>query len=281
MSKTDKFMPLYVSDYLADTMHLSTAEHGAYLLLIMHYWRTGDGLTVDDAQLARISRCTSKNWQKMKPAILSFFVLIDGKYRHKRIDRQLSIAIERYQLQIDRGKSGAAKRWAKSLKNKDAAMLRPSFQNASSIKQAMLKNSQPEPEPYLIDKSISIEAQTSFAPTQNARFDENISCKIKVRGSRWPDGAIVPDDWLKSGELARLKSQLPAIDLRSEALKFANYWAAKSGGGATKIDWQRTWINWALNARGTQNGERTERKSQLEQIADIARRGLAGTIIND
>jgi len=94
------------------------------------------------------------------------------------------------------------------------------------------------------------------------------------RGQRWPADAIVPDDWISEGEAYRDMANKPHIDLRSEALKFANYWAAKSGGSATKIDWKRTWLNWCLTANGTPNGSRTGAQSQLEVLADIARNGL-------
>ena len=55
MSRTDTWMPLYIGDYLADTTHLSMAEHGAYLLLIMTYWRTGP-LPDNDKALANMPR---------------------------------------------------------------------------------------------------------------------------------------------------------------------------------------------------------------------------------
>jgi uncharacterized protein YdaU (DUF1376 family) len=80
------WMPLYVADYLADTAHLRVEEHGSYLLLIMHYWRTGR-LPTDDAALARISRMTRAEWKKAKPAIQPLF--LEG-WKHKRVEFELT-----------------------------------------------------------------------------------------------------------------------------------------------------------------------------------------------
>jgi len=81
-------MALYVGDYLADTAHLSAAEHGAYLLLIMHYWRTG-GLPDDDGALARIVRMKAGEWRKARPIIEAFF---QPGWKHKRIESEIAEA---------------------------------------------------------------------------------------------------------------------------------------------------------------------------------------------
>lgn len=84
------YMPLYVADYLADAAHLSTLEHGAYLLLIMTYWQRGEALPDDDKKLARIARLDARNWARVKPQICEFFTTGDSKWLHHRIERELS-----------------------------------------------------------------------------------------------------------------------------------------------------------------------------------------------
>ena len=78
-------MPLYVADYLADTRHLGALEHGAYLLLLMHYWQTG-GLPDDDGRLARIACTTPTEWRKIRSALADFF---EPGWKHGRMEREL------------------------------------------------------------------------------------------------------------------------------------------------------------------------------------------------
>jgi uncharacterized protein YdaU (DUF1376 family) len=106
-------MPLYVADYIADTGHLSATEHGAYLLLIMHYWQNGS-LPVDDVRLARIARMTQKEWAKSCATIAAFFS--DG-WGHKRIDEELARAEQITNKRKAAGIAGAEARYGKPIAN--------------------------------------------------------------------------------------------------------------------------------------------------------------------
>lgn len=99
-------MPLHIPDYRADTGHLSTLEHGAYLLLIMHYWMTG-GLPDDDARLARITGMGLQEWTEAKPALEPLFT---AGWRHKRVERELR-KVQVSEVRSEAGKAGADARW--------------------------------------------------------------------------------------------------------------------------------------------------------------------------
>jgi len=45
-----------------------------------------------------------------------------------------------------------------------------------------------------------------------------------------------------------MHERFPDLDLKTEHELFCNYWHAKSGQGATKVDWLLTWRNWIIKA---------------------------------
>lgn len=95
MSRTDTWMPLYIGDYLADTGRLTTLGHGAYMLILMDYWRNG-APPDDDSALAAIARVDRKIWDReLRSVIRSFFKLgDDGLLHQKRLDTERAHAID-------------------------------------------------------------------------------------------------------------------------------------------------------------------------------------------
>lgn len=106
------WMPLNVEDYMSDTLHLSAAEHGAYLLLIMRYWKDG-GLPNDDRMVQRFSRLTPEQWEESRDVIAAFF---DEGWRHSRIDTELAKAADI----IEKRRSAANGRHTKGKSNASA-----------------------------------------------------------------------------------------------------------------------------------------------------------------
>lgn len=124
MKPTDAWMPLYVGDYLAATSRLTTEEHGAYLLLIMDYWRNGPPPD-DDRILAQVVRMAPDAWSIIQASIKQFFRAENGVLRHARIDKEKDEAIKKQATNTEKAKKAADARWNNT----------PS--NAPSIPQAM------------------------------------------------------------------------------------------------------------------------------------------------
>ncbi|WP_083222519.1 DUF1376 domain-containing protein [Ensifer sp. LC163] len=82
------FMQLYVSDFIGDTLHLSTEQIGAYMLLLMAMWNAGGRLPNDDAKLARVVRMSVKKWLAIKDDLLAFFDVAADEITHGKIDRR-------------------------------------------------------------------------------------------------------------------------------------------------------------------------------------------------
>jgi uncharacterized protein YdaU (DUF1376 family) len=107
MSKAPR-MPLFVDAYLADTMHLSLEEHGAYLKLLMVTWRNnGVALPDDDARMARVMGVTTTVWRrKLRPVLEPFFDLSEGTWRSKRLEKTWFFVERAAQTSRENGKRG-------------------------------------------------------------------------------------------------------------------------------------------------------------------------------
>jgi len=111
MAKPDIWMPLYIGDYLADTMHLTTEQHGAYLLLIMAYWKNGGAISSDDGYLSAVSRLQPDQWKKSGAIIKAFFEEENGVMTHHRIELEMSGATKNKSKRSASGSKGAASKW--------------------------------------------------------------------------------------------------------------------------------------------------------------------------
>lgn len=214
MSKTP-FMPLWVSDFVGDTMDLDASEIGAYMLLLMAQWnRDGESLPNDSEKLKRICRC-GREWPKVWGVLERFFQTDENGIYSKRLRLEAASVAAKREVNAQHGALGGK---AKALKTNSARL-------ASATISLERNSSIPEPEPE-IEK------------------EEGKPSSKKVRASRLADDWFLPQQW---GEWA-VTEGCTVEGIRIEADKFKDHWKAAAGATASKLDWQATWRNWIRNA---------------------------------
>ncbi len=80
------------TDYKEDTWHLTLAEHGAYNLLLDHYYSNETPLPDNDRALASICNCSVAEWVVVRNAVVAFFKAKNGKLRSKKCESILNKA---------------------------------------------------------------------------------------------------------------------------------------------------------------------------------------------
>ena len=216
-------MPLYIGDYLADTARLTTEQHGAYLLLLMDYWRSGK-LPDDDAVLSQITKLTPNAWSNAKAMLSQFFSIENGYWVHKRVEQEIELAKTNKDKNHRRAVQAAQARWGSKQEKDDTEIDANSnaTSNASSNAQAMLKQC-PSPSPSPIDKSI-------YSPS----FEKFWSAYPKHEGKKKAFEA-----WKRvKVDTGRLAVILEAIDKQKKSEK----WTTENG---RFIPMPATWINQA------------------------------------
>lgn len=155
------YIQLYVADYLADTMHLTTEEHGAYLLLIMNYWQTGKPLQCE--RIPNVVRLSKSRFSEIEKTLSEFFTITEhGFWVHQRIELDLAFV----RSKSEKASDSAKKRW-----------------NKNPCKQPFLNQSP------TITKVMQTQSHTNTDSNSEINTDSNISNEIVL------DKSIDPEVW--------------------------------------------------------------------------------------
>ena len=199
----DTWMPFYVADYLKDTRHLSTVEHGAYVLLIMQAWSRDGLLPLDQSRLARIAGVRIEDWPAIAEVVLEFFTKTEHGYRHARIDRELERAKALLEQRVAAGKASAVKRASQRNGNGRSTVVATTV--ATERPTEGQRNSRPSPSPSpsslrsddddvetraidLVDLTDDLARIAGVRHLEPGRIEQNIAT---VR--EWIDRGAAPD----------------------------------------------------------------------------------------
>jgi uncharacterized protein YdaU (DUF1376 family) len=205
------FMPLWVADFVGDTLDLDAKEIGAYMLILMTMWGRDGYLPNDEKKLQRVARC-GRDWPRVWTALAQYFTVDGDRITQARLLKEVQKVAAKRIVSAQHGAIGGR---AKALKNKEAALA-----------DATVPLQQPEPYLELEKKEEKREAKASP--------------KKSPSGSRLDADWFLPMAW---GEWA-LNEGMDQSSIRLEADRFKDYWLSVAGAKGRKADWQATWRNW-------------------------------------
>ena len=104
------YLQFYVSDWRADTSHLTLEQKGAYLELILLYWESEKALNNSDDRLASSLKISKRRFQTMKKLLSEFFTVKDDIWTHGRIEADLEKVFNKSKKRSYAGQESARKR---------------------------------------------------------------------------------------------------------------------------------------------------------------------------
>lgn len=239
-------LPLFTDAYMADTRHLTAAQHGAYLLLLMTAWRMPDcKLPDDDKFLARCASMDARTWKANKPIVMAFWKQDDEQkfYQGRLLDER------KYVNELSCKNSRAVKaRWLKNNNSPHTTVIPNSYVNDT-----------PTPTPTPIHKTIEVLL---------------LKKPIKDCQNILPEWMPV-EEWQAFKEM-RIRTKKPMTDYAERLIftKLENF--AKQGFSAVEILNQSTISNYqtVYQPKENQNYANNRKPEQPKQtFVDIIREG--------
>lgn len=241
------WMPLYIADYLTDTVDLSPDQHGTYIVLLLLAWRQKGVLPNDMKMLKRmLAGCMSdmhgNRFNRLVPPILKRFFYLgeDGQWHQMRLEKEL----EKSEKLSRNAKEKAEKRWAKINEVKDLADAPASTLHCQSHSQHKERKKEP---------SDGREATRPSVPRvkQRKRYDEKFVELWTVYPKRQGENPKAPAEKhfrsaVSSG--ADPDTIIAAVKRYGADLKSAGKWGTQYVAQAVTWLKQRRWEGYAVAA---------------------------------
>jgi uncharacterized protein YdaU (DUF1376 family) len=87
------YLPLFVKDYLVDTVSLSLEESGAQLHLLMHAWIRKGVLPDNNRELASMCKVGPKRWASLRTALEPYWQIENGVWTNRRLSHELNFVL--------------------------------------------------------------------------------------------------------------------------------------------------------------------------------------------
>ena len=204
------YMQLYVADYLADTAHLSTEEHGAYLLLLFNYWQTGKPVRHERA--AHAVRLTNERWAVVKESLREYFHEDGEFWVHYRVESDLLAVNSKSVSASNAGKASAkARALAKEALKQQAAGKR------STTVEKTLNHTDTDTDTDTNTEDIESKTPVVVPPTsteKKPKFDPATMKPSNVSTEVW-------NDWIQARK--QIKKPLTESQCRSQAKDLAGH----------------------------------------------------------
>ena len=194
-ARPNTWMPIYPGDYLRDTGHLSTVEHGAYFLLMLHAWASDGLLPADDNRVRSIAKMGCRQWQLSRSTLMEFWNSADDGLRNPRLDKELAKAGMLTEQRRSAGRASSVQRALKSRCPPVGTLVeRPLNERCDfvdppvgTLVERALNSRCPSVDPSV---DISLQRNGRPSPSQVEKKDKSPSAPSLANGSRLPeDGA--------------------------------------------------------------------------------------------
>ena len=222
--KPIEFMKFYVTEYVADTTHLSAEENGAYMRIILNYWQRGKG--IPENRLRGVIGPLHAPYSDVIEALQDYFVIENNIWYHERIEFELEEVRKHKKASSEGGKKSAIKRWGpKSLKTK--AEITPLISPVTGPSKAPVSTKGP-------CKHIDIDIDKEIKKKSPSAPKKNTSAKRFIK----PTHSELEDKFKERG--------LDETNAKAEATNFLNHYESNGWkvGRNKMASWPHSVTNW-------------------------------------